>query len=128
MNKIVLDDLKIVESLTDSITYDLDGVKLPADAKNTITVADGDYSLPIPTKDGYEFLGWTKGDMTEPTYYLTVNALEDRNATVKAHWLKINDDIKLPQTGQNDSFVLWLIVLAFIIATISAYKLKNKDE
>ena len=41
-----------------NINYVLSGGELPAGAKNSYSVTDADFSLPIPSRDGYAFAGW----------------------------------------------------------------------
>ena len=41
-----------------NITYVLDGGVLNGTQKTSYTVEDADYTLPEPTKAGYNFLGW----------------------------------------------------------------------
>ena len=45
-----------------TVTLDVNGGTLPADASTTIDVTyDVQYTLPTPTKTGYTFLGWFSG-------------------------------------------------------------------
>lgn len=48
--------------ITYSITYNLDGGTNPADAKAQYTVETADYTLPVPSKKGYDFGGWFTND------------------------------------------------------------------
>ena len=48
--------------ITYKITYNLNGGTNPADAKTQYTVETADYTLPTPTKKGYDFGGWFTND------------------------------------------------------------------
>ncbi len=72
-----------------AITYDLaEGVM--EDAEELYT-AGTEYSLPIPTKEGYSFVGWTGTDLTEPTKNVVIgkDATGDRSYT--ANWIEKKD-------------------------------------
>jgi uncharacterized repeat protein (TIGR02543 family) len=47
-----------------SITYDLDGGELANNNPSTYTVETEDFALNNPTKEGFEFVGWTGTDLT----------------------------------------------------------------
>ncbi len=48
---------------TYKITYDADGGTMPSGTyRTTYTVADAEFALPIPTKAGYTFFGWSDAD------------------------------------------------------------------
>ena len=74
-------DVIIIES---SITYELNEGVLPSDAPTTY-VEGSKVTLPVPTKEGYEFLGWTKE--AESTDYITeISASETAEVKVYAQW------------------------------------------
>lgn len=55
------------------ITYVLDGGEFgSAEAKRTYSKTEADFNLAEPTKRGYEFIGWTGTDLTEPTLSVTI--------------------------------------------------------
>lgn len=68
------------------ITYDLDGGSFAegADAQETYTVFD-EVELAVPTKEGYNFLGWYNGD--EKLEKVAKGSTEDLNLTAK--WEKV---------------------------------------
>ncbi|MCM1333546.1 MAG: InlB B-repeat-containing protein [Bacteroides sp.] len=49
----------------------------------------GDVTLADPTLPGYEFLGWTGLDVTDPTKNFTFSSNVQQDVTVTAHWKKI---------------------------------------
>lgn len=63
-----------------NITYDVNGGVMPDKYQETFKV-NSDYTLPIPTKEGYFFLGWTESD-------LYINKLEAKDYNLKANWIK----------------------------------------
>lgn len=69
---------------TKEINYNLDGGKLPSDAPTSYDNLTGLESLPIPTKDGYKFVGW---------FYMgeeitSIAPLTNKNVTLNARWEK----------------------------------------
>lgn len=71
------------EIITYHIDYNLNGGTI-SEEKNNYTVEDT-FTLPIPTKTGYTFNGWTGTDLTVPTKVVTItNGIGDRNYT--ANW------------------------------------------
>ena len=69
-----------------SINYELDGGVLPSGAATTYQEGVG-LTLPVPTKEGYEFLGWTlSSDSSE--YVTSVSKTQEGNVTVYAKWSK----------------------------------------
>ncbi|MBQ3572136.1 MAG: InlB B-repeat-containing protein, partial [Clostridia bacterium] len=66
-----------------TVTLDVNGGTLPEDASTTIDVTyDVQYTLPTPTKTGYEFLGWFTSSDTEYESG-TWQGLEDVSLTAK---------------------------------------------
>ena len=72
-----------------TITYELDGGILDGTQKTSYTVEDADYTLPTPTKDGFDFLGWYE-DGTEVTVLDTAD-VEDKTYTAK--WEEISETV-----------------------------------
>ena len=68
---------------TYKITYDLNGGVMPEEYKDTFKFKE-DYELPIPTKEGYLFLGWKEKDFF-------IDKLNSNNYTLKAEWIEKTD-------------------------------------
>lgn len=63
-----------------TISYDLNGGTL-SNPKTSYNIEDS-FVLPIPTRTGYDFVGWTSSEIDEPVYYLTIsNETGDRSYT-----------------------------------------------
>ena len=68
------------------IEYVLDGGVLPEGAKSTYVEGEGLSTLPVPTKEGYKFLGWYQGEnkveaiSSEATGKVTLTAKWEKNA------------------------------------------------
>ena len=70
-----------------TITYSLNSGKLPEGAPTEFVKGVG-VELPVPTREGYNFLGWTK-TKTGKTYITKISETETTNITVYAQWEKI---------------------------------------
>ncbi|MBQ8131791.1 MAG: InlB B-repeat-containing protein, partial [Bacilli bacterium] len=73
--------ITLIEKIdTYKINYDLDGGTLKK-KKNTYSTFDTDFELENPTKEGYEFTGWTVGKNLYNPQYLKTNGknLEDKS-------------------------------------------------
>ena len=70
-----------------TINYQLDGGELPEGAPTEFVVGVG-VELPIPSKEGYEFVGWTKTKYGS-TYITKVSDTQKTNITVFAQWEKL---------------------------------------
>ena len=69
------------------IHYELDGGALPVDAPIEYLEGVG-VTLPIPVKDGYEFLGWQIEELS--TLFVTIISGSSKgDVTVYAHWEKV---------------------------------------
>lgn len=76
-----------------TITIDLDGGLLPEGMDNVITYKHGEkVELPIPTKEGYNFNGYTDGSKL-------VTEVVNANANLTATWLKSVFTIELDVNG-----------------------------
>ncbi|MBQ8392437.1 MAG: InlB B-repeat-containing protein [Clostridia bacterium] len=72
-----------------SISYNLNGGKMNGGIF-AYTAESDDIVLPIPTKTGYTFLGWTGTDLSTPTKNVTIPKGSAGNRSYKANW-KVND-------------------------------------
>jgi hypothetical protein len=84
-----------------TVTLDPNGGTLPEGAKNEIPVSTGNsYTLPAPTAEGFEFVGWFDGDSLIP---LTGTWAGSNDVTLKAKWLDATvctyEDIHTTATG-----------------------------
>lgn len=78
----------IYEMAQYSIYYNLDGGTLKED-KDIITFFET-VSILNPTKEGYEFLGWTYGNVSTPIKDLKLSNIY-YDILLKAHWEKLED-------------------------------------
>ncbi len=67
-----------------NIVYNLNGGTNPADAKQSYTAESDDYTLPTPTKNGYNFAGW----YTEAGFTNRVTKIASGSTGNKAFWAK----------------------------------------
>ena len=72
-----------------TITYDLDGGSVATDNPTTYNIESRNITLVNPTREGYEFDGWTGTDLTEPTITVIIPAgsIGDREYT--ATWKRV---------------------------------------
>ncbi len=73
-----------------TITYNADGGKL-SNQKKSYKSSDADYTLPIPTKSGYKFMGWFEDKSADPATAEPVTKLasgSSGNRTYYAKWAK----------------------------------------
>ena len=75
------------------IEYDPVYGKLPEDAVKKYDFETEDFTLPIPTRLGYEFTGWTGEGITEPTVSVTVPKGTLGNMSFVANWEIIHYNI-----------------------------------
>lgn len=68
-----------------NIDLNLDGGQISEEYKNTYTIEDENFVLPTPTKEGYNFLGWSKDGVGQPEVLVTVlkGTTGDLNYTAK---------------------------------------------
>jgi len=80
-----------------SLIYNLDGGQL-SNQKNTYTIEE-EYTIPIPTKKGYTFIGWTTDGINEPVLNYTIKAGTTGDKTFYAHWSANQYTIHLDACG-----------------------------
>ena len=74
--------------ITYTISYELDGGIVAGTPGNpdSYTIESEAITLQNPTKEGYEFLGWTGEGLEEPTQDLVIPAGSTGNRTYRANW------------------------------------------
>lgn len=89
------------ERIDYNISYDLDGGTDPGNP-TTYHVETPTFSLEEPTKEGYEFIGWTgsNGDTPEKTVTIEKGSIGDRE--YKAHWQRSVYNITYDLDGGTD--------------------------
>lgn len=84
-----------------SISYNLNGGSL-SNPKSSYTIEDN-FNLPIPTKTGYSFLGWTGSGVTNPIYNLNIkNSTGNKNYT--ANWSINKYSVDINSIVQNTTY------------------------
>lgn len=68
-----------------TLAYDLDGGDISGQ-KVSYTVETETFTLPIPTKENYKFIGWTGTDLESETTTVTIQKGSTGNRSYKANW------------------------------------------
>ena len=93
-------DKKYIENweLTEyNITMDLNGGS--GQEKVVYTMTDEDFELPTPTRNGYEFVGWTGEDITTPQTSVKIPKGSTGNKAYTANWQVVEYTITLDTNG-----------------------------
>ena len=80
-----------------TITMNLDGGS--GQEKVVYTITDEDFELPTPTRNGYEFVGWTGEDITTPQTSVIIPKGSTGNKAYTANWKVIRYTITLVTNG-----------------------------
>ena len=80
-----------------TITMDLDGGS--GQEKVIYTITDEEFELPTPTRNGYEFVGWTGEDITTPQTSVKIPKGSTGNKAYTANWKVIRYTITLVTNG-----------------------------
>ena len=80
-----------------TITMDLDGGS--GQEKVAYTITDEDFELPTPTRNGYEFVGWTGERITTPQTSVKIPKGSTGNKAYTANWKVIRYTITLVTNG-----------------------------
>ena len=80
-----------------TITMDLDGGS--GQEKMVYTITDEDFELPTPTRNGYEFVGWTGERITTPQTSVRIPKGSTGNKAYTANWKVIEYTITLDTNG-----------------------------
>ncbi len=78
------------------ISFVLDGGQITT-SKTTYTIEDEAFTLPTPTKEGYEFLGWSGTDLEEVTKTVTIEKGSLGNREYTANWKILTFDVSIPE-------------------------------
>ena len=83
-----------------SITYNLNGGKLSKVNPSSYTIADSDFTLNNPSKNGYKFVGWKeKNSEDSPIIDYSVNTKAMKNIQLEAVWEPIEYRISYNDEG-----------------------------
>ncbi len=82
-----------------TLSYDLAGGTLSTANPATYTIESETFTLVNPTRTGYEFVGWTGTDLTEPTQTVTIAVGSIGNREYTAVWKPIVYDIAYTLAG-----------------------------
>ena len=80
-----------------NITMELNGGS--GQEKVVYTMTDEDFELPTPTRNGYEFVGWTGEDITTPQTSVKIPKGSTGNKAYTANWKVIEYTITLDTNG-----------------------------
>jgi uncharacterized repeat protein (TIGR02543 family) len=76
----------VFEEETYSISYDLDDGNVSSANPTEYTISTNSITLNNPTKESWEFIGWTGTDLTEPTLTVTIPKGSTGNRTYTANY------------------------------------------
>ena len=93
-DKTYIENWKLTEY---NITMDLNGGS--GQEKVVYTMTDEDFELPTPTRNGYEFVGWTGEDITTPQTQVIIPTGSTGNKAYTANWQVIEYTITLDTNG-----------------------------
>ena len=93
-DKTYIENWKLTEY---NITMDLNGGS--GQEKVVYTMTDEDFELPTPTRNGYEFVGWTGEDITTPQTSVIIPKGSTGNRAYTANWQVIEYTITLDTNG-----------------------------
>ena len=69
-----------------TISYDVNGGNTLLGQRTSYNVESSAYTLPIPSRIGYKFTGWTGNNGTTPQKSVTIAASSTGNKSYKANW------------------------------------------
>ena len=93
-DKTYIENWKLTEY---NITMDLNGGS--GQEKVVYTITDEDFELPTPTRNGYEFVGWTGERITTPQTSVIIPKGSTGNKAYTANWQVIEYTITLDTNG-----------------------------
>ena len=84
-------------SLVDyNLSFTLNGGQI-INSKTTYTIEDEDFTLPLPTKEGYDFLGWSGTDIEGMTLNVTIEKGSTGNREYTANWQIKTFNVNIPE-------------------------------
>ena len=83
------------------LTYDLAGGKLASGVTNpsTYTIETATFTLNNPTRDYYDFTGWTGTDLSAPTQTVTIAKGSTGDRTYTANWIEKSYTVSVSGAG-----------------------------
>ena len=66
-------------------------------SKTTYTIEDEDFTLPLPTKEGYDFLGWSGSDIDGMTLDVTIEKGSTGDRSYTANWQIKTFTVNIPE-------------------------------
>lgn len=88
------------------ITYNLNGGSVSNENKTEYTIESPSFTLNNPTKNGYNFIGWSGTNIPKNTNTVTVNAGSIENLVFTANWEIIAYEISYDLNGGSSSTTL----------------------
>lgn len=84
-------------SLVDyNLSFTLNGGQIII-SKTTYTIEDEDFTLPLPTKEGYDFLGWSGSDIDGMTLDVTIEKGSTGDRSYTANWQIKTFNVNIPE-------------------------------
>ncbi len=110
-----------------TLSFNADGGNItPSDQK--LKAGEKPQTLPVITRDGYEFLGWTDG---EKTVDIEKYVMPASNVTLKALWKKIENDIDSSSSSgkgcKGSAGGAASLIFAGLFAVVYLFKRKEND-
>ena len=81
------------------LSYNLNGGRVSTNNKESYTIESNDFTLVNPTKDNYDFIGWTDEDISVPQMNLTIKKGTTGNKTLVANYVPTNYTISYNLDG-----------------------------
>ena len=89
----------IFEPIQYTIDYELNGGNVSDTNPSTYTIESDDITLNNPTKEGYEFTGWTGTDLNEKIENVSIFTGSTGNRSYTANWVESNYSINYHLNG-----------------------------
>ena len=79
-----------------NLSFTLNGGQIIT-SKTTYTIEDEDFTLPLPTKEGYDFLGWSGSDIDGMTLDVTIEKGSTGDRSYTANWQIKTFNVNIPE-------------------------------